>query len=183
MPAAPSHLALIRTMAAVLAGGACLGLVLNAVSPHAVPLGKPILPTSAEGTCEYQAHDVQPPRISQAEAQVACTACTAAFVDARPEEAFARGHILGAVHRPEHGHPDEAALVAKLKTYSMVVVYDDDVGCKLAEGVARHLMAEGLPDVRVLQGSWSGWEATGGPAQSGACEVCSHPSQSRPEAP
>jgi 3-mercaptopyruvate sulfurtransferase SseA len=154
----------------VVAGGACLGLAINGVAPKGLDLRKPIFATAEETSCESIR------RITQVEAQSVCSACTAAFVDARNETAFAQGHILGAVHLPPHGHADESPIIARLQTYPMVVVYDDDVGCKIAEDVAKHLVKEdGLPDVRVLDGSWMAWQQSGGPAQSGACEVCSHP--------
>jgi thiosulfate/3-mercaptopyruvate sulfurtransferase len=60
----------------------------------------------------------------------------------------------------------------KLRAHHTVIVYDDDVGCQLAEGVAERLRAAGLPDVRVLDGNWAEWEASGAPAESGPCELC-----------
>jgi rhodanese-related sulfurtransferase len=163
--------------ASIVVGGAVLGAGINAASSKPLALTRVIQPTADVVVCgggDSKPH-AEPARISQAEAQKACNACTAAFVDARGEAAYAQGHIMGALHLAPHEHPDEAGLIEQLRQYSMVIVYDDDVGCHLATRVASHLMDEGLKDVRVLEGSWLEWQATGGPAQSGSCEVCAHP--------
>lgn len=170
--------------AAICALGAGLGLGANSLSHRPVRLGQPVFAASASGHAACSAPEgTQAPqpvaRIGQADARNACQACSAAFVDARSENAFAAGHIPGALHLPPVGHEDEAAVLTRLRGQKTVVVYDDDVGCKLAEGVAERLRHSGLADVRVLEGSWGQWEASGGPAQSGACEICepqaSHP--------
>jgi 3-mercaptopyruvate sulfurtransferase SseA len=166
----------------VLGGG--IGLGLNAAAKRPVRLSQPVFAASASGQTACSA----PPgaeapkpvaRISQPDARNACQACSAAFVDARSENAFANGHIPGALHLPPAGENEEAAVLTKLRGQRTVVVYDDDVGCKLAEGVAERLRNSGLSDVRVLEGSWSQWEALGSPAESGTCEICephaSHP--------
>ncbi|MEI7706238.1 MAG: rhodanese-like domain-containing protein, partial [Deltaproteobacteria bacterium] len=82
------------------------------------------------------------------------------------------GHIENAVHLPPAGHPDEAAVVAQLRTYSLVIVYDGDYSCAVADDVARRLRRAGLKDVRVLQGAWPAWVSARGPSQAGVCGVC-----------
>ena len=170
--------ALVPRAALIVLAGAGLGLLANPVTPRPLALSRPVFAASASGTATCSgAVAKEPTRISQGEARSACDACTAAFVDARGENAFALGHIAGALHLPPSGHPDESSTLDHLKGYKTVVVYDDDVGCRLAEGAARRLLAAGLTDVRVLDGNWSTWASSGGPAQSGACEECTrHPS-------
>lgn len=171
MPVTARHL--LRVVAIALAG-AGLGLAINPFTPKPARLTVPVYPASASGaaTCSAHAEPAPPVRVSQQDAKQACEACSAAFVDARGESAFAEGHIPGAFHLPPSGHPDEAALLQKLRGYREVIVYDDDVGCKLAAGVAERLKDDGLQDVRVLDGSWVKWLSSGGPAVSGACEMC-----------
>jgi 3-mercaptopyruvate sulfurtransferase SseA len=159
-----------------LGGGA--GIATNHWSGRPVTLGEPVYAASSSGVaaCSADAEATPPkpvPRISQTEARTACDACTAAFVDARGENAYAQGHIPGALHLPPEGHPDEASLLERLRARRTVVVYDEDgAACHLAQGVAQRLKAAGVQDVRVLDGSWVAWEASGAPAESGSCDLC-----------
>jgi rhodanese-related sulfurtransferase len=173
---------IFRQAAAILTAGFAAGLALNTLSPRPVPLGQPVYAAaeSAGGVCTLEPSVQKPlPRISVEEASALCAACTAGFVDARSAREYAAGHVSGAIHLPPVGHPDEAAALAPLAQYRTVVVYDGDPSCQLAEGVARRLAAEGLPDVRVLAGAWPAWAAAGGPGASGACALGQHAPEAR----
>jgi rhodanese-related sulfurtransferase len=170
-------------MALLAAMGSALGLAANALSPHPAALGQPVLSAaeSGGGACAMptggQAPVSSPPpwkaaRIGVEEAKGLCTACLAGFVDARGPHEFAHGHIANAVHLPAAGHPDEAAVIAQLRTYSLVVVYDGEYSCAVADDVAGRLRRAGLPDVRVLQGAWPAWVAAQGPSAAGICGAC-----------
>ncbi|MSP61329.1 MAG: rhodanese-like domain-containing protein [Myxococcales bacterium] len=168
---------IVHSVVIVLAGSV-LGLGLNVASRHPIPLGEAVYATSSSGTAVctgpggaaggHEAH----PLMAQGDAVAACTACSAGFVDARGAAAFASGHIPAAVHLPPHGHSDERLALETLRKFATVVVYDSGIGCRLADGVADRLRAEGFQDVRILDGSWRAWMATGGPAESGACMAC-----------
>lgn len=167
-------------MAVLGVAGASLGLAANALSPHPAPLGQPVL-SAAEaggGACAGPAAPstaVAPwraARIGVEEAKGLCVACIAAFVDARGSHEYAHGHIQDAVHLPPAGHPDESAVVAKLRKFPLVVVYDGEYSCAVADDVAARLHRAGLPDVRVLQGAWPAWVSGQGPSAAGACGVC-----------
>ncbi|MFM2151825.1 MAG: hypothetical protein RL199_260 [Pseudomonadota bacterium] len=168
----------VRQLVALLLAGLGAGLVSNAVSPRPVELGRPVLPSNASattGTCHAPVNDHPRvhPKLPLAEALEACTACTAVFVDARGEAAFAEGHVTQALHLPAEGDAELAPVLAKVRAAPMVIVYDDDAGgCRLAQGVADRLAAEGVKNIRILEGSWSAWQKAQGPAQAGACEVC-----------
>jgi rhodanese-related sulfurtransferase len=170
-------------MALLAAMGSALGLAANALSPHPAALGQPVLSAaeSGGGACAMptggQGPVSSPPpwkaaRIGVEEAKGLCTACLAGFVDARGPHEFAHGHIANAVHLPAAGHPDEAAVIAQLRTYSLVVVYDGEYSCAVADDVAGRLRRAGLPDVRVLQGAWPAWVAAQGPSAAGICGAC-----------
>jgi rhodanese-related sulfurtransferase len=169
----------IGQMVVVAAAGTALGLAANTLSPHPAALGQPVI-SAAEaggGTCGAPADAaVSPPwrpaRISVAEAKGMCDACLAGFVDARGAHEYAHGHVANAVHLPPAGHPDEAAVVARLKAYPVVIVYDGEWSCAVADDVAGRLRRAGLTDVRVLQGSWTSWVAAQGPSEVGTCGVC-----------
>jgi len=172
---------LLLRSAAIVAAGSALGLALNAAGPHRVPLGTPVYAAAASGTAACGAGEAEGApsaqihaRISVADAVGACNACSAGFVDARGADAFAHGHISGAVHLPPQGHPDEAAALAELRHFRTIVVYDDAGGCRLARPVADRLRAQGFADVRLLDMTFTDWTATGGPAESGACKACQH---------
>jgi rhodanese-related sulfurtransferase len=170
-------------MAAVAAAGTALGFAANAMSPHPAALRQPVL-SAAEaggGACAMPPSAQAPvsapapwraARISVAEAKGMCDACLAGFVDARGAHEFAHGHIQNAVHLPPAGHPDEAAVVAQLRTFPLVVVYDGEYTCAVADDVAGRLRRAGLKDVRVLEGAWPAWVSGQGPSASGICGVC-----------
>lgn len=173
----------LAQMVLIAAAGGALGLGMNALSPAPARLGQPVYAAAESGTASCSAPHGAPGAedkgfgtISREEASGMCSACTAGFVDARPASEFARGHIPNAFHLPPHGHGNEAQVISELRHFQTVVVYDSGAGCDLAETVAKHLRAEGLPDVRILAGAWPGWEAGGEPAESGACAACEgHP--------
>jgi rhodanese-related sulfurtransferase len=164
---------------ALLCGGSLLGLGLNAASPHPINLLQPVFSAaeSGGGTCSAPHGEAGAPSdfrsISPNDAAGMCTGCTAAFVDARAASEYAEGHVPNALHLPPHDHPGESEVIARLKTYPTVVVYDSGLACNLADTVASHLRTEGLSDVRILEGAWPAWERAGGPAESGACQACS----------
>ena len=164
--------------------GSTLGLAVNGRSPHPVRLLDPVYAAAEAGAAEcggaHPGAGVRAATISRAEAQAACGACSAGFVDARGAHAFAEGHVPGALHLPPVGHSDESSAFEALRRFAEVVVYDDGADCDFAPGVAERLRAAGLK-VRILEGGWSGWQAASGPAQSGACQACEGgPSSSAP---
>jgi rhodanese-related sulfurtransferase len=170
-------------MAVLAAVGGATGFALNALSPHPVPLRQAVL-SAAEaggGSCAMPASAAaptsapapwRPARITVDEAKGLCDACLAGFVDARGAHEFAHGHVANAVHLPPAGHPDEASVIAQLRTYPLVVVYDGEYSCAVADDVAGRLRRAGLNDVRVLQGAWPAWVAGKGSAAAGMCGVC-----------
>lgn len=171
----------MRTLAhavVIAAAGAVLGLAGNAASPRPAALGRPVhaAAEAGAGQCGVPgAPAAQPaPRISAEEAKGLCASCQAGFVDARSAAEYAAGHVTDAVHLPPVGHPDETAAIAALRQHPLVVVYDGDYTCALADEVAARLRRAGVPDVRVLEGAWPAWVAAGGPGASGFCPVCLH---------
>jgi len=165
--------------------GLAVGLGSNAVSPHPVPLGRAVhaAAESADASCSGNAlPQGEVPRIAVKDATAMCTACSAAFVDARSAREYEAGHIVNALHLPPMGHPDEAAVLRDLGQHASGVVYDGETSCRLAEGVARRLIAMGLQDVRVLDGAWPAWVEAGGPGAAGTCGVCAHAGHDEPNA-
>ncbi|HTP49360.1 MAG TPA: rhodanese-like domain-containing protein [Anaeromyxobacteraceae bacterium] len=164
-------------MAALVALGAAVGLGANALSPRPAPVRAKVysVAEASGGACAGPEEAAAPaPRISVAEASALCQSCLAAFVDARGAGEFAQGHVANAVHLPPSGHPDEGAALDELRQRPLVVVYDGDDSCAVADEVAARLRRAGLADVRVLSGAWPAWAAAGAPAAAGACVSCGH---------
>jgi rhodanese-related sulfurtransferase len=158
--------------------GSAVGLGANALSPRTAPLGTPVKAKAEAqpGTCGLGSDAggaAAVPRISVAEAQPLCVACSAAFVDARTEEEFTAGHVSGAIHLPPGDVPPAA--LDHLRRFSTVVVYDGEPSCAMAEAVALGLREIGVKDVRVLAGAWPEWSAQGAPGASGPCPICAEP--------
>ncbi len=163
-------------MFALAVAGSALGFAANALSPRPAPLGRPVVSTAeaGEGQCagSGQVPPVRAGRIGVEEAKALCGSCSVAFVDARGAGAFEAGHVPEAIHLPPAGHPEEKAVVERLRGFPTVVVYDGENTCALADTVAERLSKAGLRDVRVLIGAWPAWLAAGGPGASGACSDC-----------
>ena len=81
------------------------------------------------------------------------------WVDARPDEEFARDHVPGAISLNEDRWND--LLSEFLVVWSpgkKVVVYCSSLSCNTSREVARRLRREAqLPDVFVLEGGWEAW--------------------------
>ncbi len=167
---------ILRDATRLVLAGARLGLAANAASPPPAELGADTHSAAERGggTCGVAGAPAAATaaRIGVEEARGLCDACRAGFVDARSGREFAAGHVTGALHLPPEGHPGEAAALETLRQYPLVVVYDGDYRCALADEVAARLARAGLRDVRVLEGAWPAWLAAGGPGTSGACPAC-----------
>jgi 3-mercaptopyruvate sulfurtransferase SseA len=161
---------LLLRAALLCVAGAVAGVVGNSFTPHPAPVGRAVLATAElPGAACTEAHGAAT-RISVEEAKPLCVACTAVFVDARSAAEYAAGHVTNAIHLP----PGEsiAPLLPRLRSKGTVIVYDRDRECSAADTLAAQLQTQGLSDVRVLTGAWPEWLASGGPGESGACDLC-----------
>jgi 3-mercaptopyruvate sulfurtransferase SseA len=170
--------------ALIVAAGSLLGLAGNAASPRPAALAEAVHAAAESGTGMCAVPGAAPaaraPRIEVEEAKGLCDACKAGFADARGASEFAAGHVTNAVHLPPAGHADEAVAIAALRAYPLVIVYDGDYTCALADEVAQRLAREGLADVRVLEGAWPAWVAAGGAGTSGFCPSCHDHAEAHP---
>jgi len=160
----------------IVAAGAVVGVVANSASPRPASLFEPVHAAAelGAGSCSQQGGPAEAPapRIAVDEAKALCDGCRAAFVDARGPAAFAAGHVTGAVHLPPAASGSDEAAVTTLRAFPLVVVYDGDYSCALADEVAARLRRAGVAQVRVLEGAWPAWVAGGGSGTSGECPVC-----------
>ena len=107
---------------------------------------------------------------------------TVRLVDARSDEDYAGGHILGAVHisgfslggiRPEPEMPEPAAFARLVGALGIdertpVVVYDAGGRSQMAGMTAWTFLYYGHPDIRYLDGGLAKWTAEGLPVSRDA---------------
>ncbi len=81
------------------------------------------------------------------------------WIDARPDDEFARDHVPGAILLNEdHWNELLPQFLAAWSPGKKVVVYCSAQSCDLAREVAERLRKEAhLPDVFVLEGGWEAW--------------------------
>ena len=84
------------------------------------------------------------------------------WVDARPDDEFARDHVPGAVSLNEDRWTELLPqFLAVWSPGTKVVVYCSSLSCNASREVARRLRREAqLPDVFVLEGGWEAWLKT-----------------------
>lgn len=104
--------------------------------------------------------------ISPAEAQRLFEQNAALFVDARPENQYAEGHIRGALNIPFQEvdrYFTEAA--DRLTAANEIITYCDGEGCDLSHELALFLKEMGFKNVRVLVNGWTIWRQAGLPME------------------
>ena len=81
------------------------------------------------------------------------------WVDARPDEDFARDHVAGALSLNEDRWNELLPqFLAVWSPGKKIVVYCSSLSCNASREVARRLRKEAqIPDVFVLEGGWEGW--------------------------
>jgi rhodanese-related sulfurtransferase len=81
------------------------------------------------------------------------------WVDARPDEEFARDHVPAALSLNEDRWNELLPqFLAAWSPGKKIVVYCSSLGCNASREVARRLRREAqLPDVFVLEGGWEEW--------------------------
>ncbi|MRG90721.1 rhodanese-like domain-containing protein [Polyangium spumosum] len=165
---------LLRT-AALLVGGAALGLGVNAARPSGVALAGFEPPTA----CTSAAVEASPViEMTPLEAAGLCGQPGIVFADTRSSEHFAAGHVADALHLPCDTTASGAEVALKeLGHAKTVVVYG--ASTEEAYEVAETLRRRGLTmDLRVLRGGFVAWEQEGLACASGPCPGCSiHPRQ------
>ena len=84
----------------------------------------------------------------------------ALWIDARPEEEFARGHVPGAMPLNEdQWNAQLPALLAAWSPERKLVVYCSRQSCDASHAVAERLRNEAeLKNVFVLEGGWEEWQ-------------------------
>lgn len=144
----PLRLALIPLAATT------LGLAANQVNGHGIPLGKHVFVQAGDQIIEAKEAKERFDR-------------GVLFLDARPKESYAFGHIPKALSLPEEKFKSAfEALEPRLRSALDIVVYCSGFGCEASHNVARKLKAAGIP-AAVLHEGWPAWTDAGYPVAQG----------------
>lgn len=160
---------LLLRAAALLLGGAALGLGINAARPAGVALLGFEPPTSCTAAAEQDAPVVEMTALA---ASGLCGHPGTVFADTRTAERFAAGHVADAIHLPCDATASGAEVALKeLGHAQTVVVYGESTeeAHEVAETLRRHGQRA---EIRVLRGGFAAWEQEGLACASGPCRRC-----------
>lgn len=150
---------IIAQMVVVVAFSIALALVINQVRNGGLPL---VMPFPPEYRCPEQMTEGL--AIPAKEALRRHGREGIAFVDARPQASYMKGHIKGAINLPYsflEAVPREA--LDPLRKEKIIIVYCNSESAERSRLMAGELLEAGLKDVWYLQGGFLGWVKAGGP--------------------
>lgn len=166
----------------LVAAGALVGVALNALRPD----GLAVASFAPPATCSAEEVGGAGPEVqlvSQGEATALCAESSTLIADVRPAQAFAEGHVAGAIHLPCSA-PNQVAEAAEhgLSGKRMLLVYGDSSAdaFPVAEQMRRRLGRADLT-IRVLEGGFSAWSDAGLACTSGECPACGAPAHDHSE--
>ena len=143
--------------ALIVAAGAVLGLFWNAFSGRGLALRANAFLRPGDALEEIPPAEARK-RLDQG----------AIFLDARPVDMYALGHIPGALPLPEDDLDNAFRRVEPaLRGRFDIVVYCSGFGCEASHEVARWLKRKGIP-AAVLQEGWPAWTDAGYPTRTGS---------------
>ncbi len=88
----------------------------------------------------------------------------ALFLDARPQDQYLKGHILGALNLPwQEVDQHFMEMADRIDGSEMIITYCDGESCDLSHGLALFLKEMGYENVRVLVNGWTVWQEAGLP--------------------
>jgi rhodanese-related sulfurtransferase len=141
----------------LLAFGAGLGLLVNAVSPKSIPLITP--PKKIPQPEEF---------ITLEKAYELWSSGTAFILDARKPEDFAAGHIAQAHNLPADKFEEHfVSLAPLLPPDAELIVYCEGDECEMSQRLADSLRQFGFSNVHMLHNGWTAWRNAGYPVETG----------------
>lgn len=171
-------LALTSRAATLLATGAALGLLVNALHPRGVRFARfapPVACTQSGAAAPAGASQVPPIEIlSLAQVASLCGDPRALVADARTADQFAEGHVTGAIHLPcASSRLTASAALDLLAGKETLVVYGQatDDALPVAEEMRRRSARPAI-HVAVLAGGFPAWSRAGLACSSGPCADC-----------
>ncbi len=161
----------------LVAVGALGGAAVNALRPDGLVASEyapPVVCTTVEGG-PAEGPEVQ--LTAQSEASALCAEPDTLIADVRPAEAFAQGHVAGAIHLPCSASEQVASAAEHgLSGKRQLIVYGHSTedAFPVAEQMRRRLGRADL-SIRVLEGGFAAWSAAGLACTSGECPACGAP--------
>jgi rhodanese-related sulfurtransferase len=154
-------------MPALVILSAVAALAVNAVRTDRLPLVGDFSVAARMTTATGERMD-----ISLEEARRLFFTHTAVFIDARPVEDYARGHIRDSRSLPwQDVDLNFMAVTADLELTTAIVTYCDGETCELSHDLALFLRDAGFTNTRVLVNGWTVWQQAGLPVESGMASV------------
>ncbi len=90
------------------------------------------------------------------------------FLDARPQNQYAEGHVRGALSLPwQEVDRYFMELTERLESASTIIIYCNGESCDLSHELALFLKEMGYKNVRVLINGWTVWQQAGLPTELG----------------
>jgi rhodanese-related sulfurtransferase len=161
---------LIARAALLLAAAVVSGLVFNWISPAGIPLvgqwdtARGVVTARGQEALGGVGREIRTVR----EAWSVFEKGGAVFVDARPAEAFAEGHISGAVSLPLREFEDRIPEFWERHPLSEeLVVYCSGRTCEDSHRLAKLLEEVGYEKVRIFIDGYPGWASAGHPVADG----------------
>lgn len=153
-----------------------MGFLSNALRPDGVSITAFAAPaTCTMGDNGFGVDPLPAVRVvQQAEAASLCADGSALIADARSAEAFAKGHVTGAIHLPCSASEQVAAAAESvLSGKRFLLVYGDrtDDAFPVAEQMRQRLARKDLI-IGVLEGGFEAWSEAGLACSSGTCPAC-----------
>ena len=173
---------LVWRAAVLVVAGVVLGGAANALRPD----GLAVSTFAPPATCSADEAGGPGPEVqlaSQAEATNLCAQSGTLIADVRPAQAFAEGHVAGAIHLPCSA-PEQVASAAEhgLSNKRMLLVYGESTAdaFPVAEQMRRRLGRADLT-IRVIEGGFAAWRDAGLACTSGECPACGAPEHDHTE--
>ena len=133
---------------------AAAGLGINALRSDGIPLVGRWTPEARLETSEGTSLAVP-----LEEARALNASGEAVFIDARPADLYAEGHIAGALSLPWNDvHQRFPEVADRLLPDQPIIVYCDGANCNLSKELALFLKDMGFDNSRVLVDGWGNWQ-------------------------
>ena len=165
----------------ILVAATVIGIAQNAVRSSPIKLiqdGAPVstvqkharaaVDTAGGASADTTTHALPEGSVSLAEMKRLFDAGTVFILDARSPDAFAEGHLPGAINIPYDKLPDYIATLSdEVPAEEKVVCYCWGPTCDFSDQLATELAFMGYRDVAVFTGGWEEWTAAGYPTETG----------------
>jgi rhodanese-related sulfurtransferase len=140
---------------------AAVALAVNALRPDRLPLVGEFSVATRMTTATGERMD-----IALEEAEKLFLTHAAVFIDARPVEDYAKGHIQGARSLPwQDVDHNFIGVTADLDLETSIVTYCDGETCELSHDLALFLRDADFINTRVLVNGWTVWQQAGLPVE------------------